>query len=506
MDNEARVTHAKKNVMYSMITYVILMVLTLLSRKIVVSQLGDNVAGLEGLFREILNFLNLVESGVGIAIMFSLYKPFAEGDRTQIKSLLSMYSKVYKICGTIVLVAAVFITPFLKIFIKDNVNMLYVQGCFLLYIVDTVITYYFSYKICLLNASQNLYIVSFWDFVFKFMRAVMQILVLMKFKSFAAYIVVQIVTNILYLITINSIISKKFAWLKHEKVEEVKGKKQIIKNIKALFVHKIGAFVVFSTDNLLITSFLSLKISTVFMNYNMITTFCRNFMIKIFDALTASIGNLLVEANKEKAYDIFKKLFFFNFWISSFVTISLYNCIDSFIVVWISDKYLLSQSVVIVLLINFYIATMRLSVDKFKDSAGLYYEDRYAPICEAVINLVSSIILVRKMGLIGIFIGTLISNLSVIFWIKPKIVFNNIFHKSFFEYLAYYLRYICYSIVPFILTRISFKFISSDNSIINFLIRVILSIIIINLTYVVMFYKKTEFKYYKNLILKKILK
>ncbi|WP_142413387.1 lipopolysaccharide biosynthesis protein [Hathewaya massiliensis] len=499
-----RVKHSRKNVIYGIVTYTLLMVLTFVNRKVFINILGQDMAGLQGLLQGVLNFLNLIESGVGMAIMFSLYKPFKEGDKVQIKSIVTLYSKIYRVCGTILFFSGIILSNFLYIFVKEQIDIRYVKVCFIIYIIDTTLTYYFSYKTCLLYASENGYLISFWDFIFKFLRGAIQIGILYIYKSFIVFILIQVVTNIGYLIIINYIVDKKFNWLKTTKTEEVKEKGNIIRNIKALFIHKIGSFVVFSTDNILIPYFFNFKTATMFTNYNLVIGFCQSFINKIFDGIAASIGNMLAEGNKKKSFEVFKKLFFFNFWISSFVGISLYNAIDKFIELWLGKGFILDRKVLIVLLINFYITTMRMCVDKFKESAGLYYEDRYAPIFEIIINLVFSIILAEKMGLVGIFLGTLISNLSVVFWIKPKIVFNNVFNKGLIEYLKYYIVYLFYAVVPFILTRFACNNLNVHNKLLNFLLNCILNVIIINLTYVILFYRNKEFKYYKDLLMKKV--
>jgi O-antigen/teichoic acid export membrane protein len=499
-----RVKKAKKNVVYGIITYVFLMILTFVSRKVFINVLGQDMAGLQGVLLNILSFLNLVESGVGMAIMFSLYKPFAEDDRGQIKSILTLYSRIYKFCGIVLLILGIILSNYLGIFVKGQLDLDYVKICFLLYIIDTTITYFFSYKTCVLYASQNGYIISLWDFNFKAIRYVVQILVLFVYKSFFVFILIQLVTNIFYLITINYIINKKFPWISKVKATSIEGKDNIIRNIKALFIHKIGSFVVFSTDNLLISYFLDLKTAGLFVNYNMILSFCSNFTNKIFDGINASIGNLLAEKNSEKAYEVFKKIFFFNFWLSSFICIALYNTVDSFVALWLGEEFILDNTVVIVLLLNLYITTMRMSVDRFKESGGLYYADRYAPFFEVIINLIFSIILVKKIGLAGVFIGTLISNLSVIFWVKPKIVFNQVFNKSFLQYLSDYLKYLFFGIIAFLVTRTVYYFISFNNGISGFLLNCILNVILVNGTYLIIFHKSEEFLYYKNMILKKL--
>jgi len=143
-------------------------------------------------------------------------------------------------------------------------------------------------------------------------------------------------------------------------------------------------------------------------------------------------------------------------------------------------------------------------IDKFKESGGLYYEDRYAPIFEVIINLVFSIMLVKKVGLVGVFVGTLISNLSVVFWVKPKVVFNKVFKRSLSQYIVRYIGYLGIGVIPFLLTRIIGSFINVKNIIFSFLIEVVLNVVVINLTYLIIFCRSEEFLYYKGLVIKKL--
>ncbi|EQB88377.1 O-antigen/teichoic acid export membrane protein [Clostridium punense] len=501
-----RIKNAKRNVMYGIITYLLLMVLTFVNRRIFIDVLGQDMAGLQGLFLNLLSFLNLVESGVGIAIMFSLYTPFAEDDKEQIRSILSLYSRIYKTCGVAILIMGLVLVNFLGIFVKGQVNIEYAKIAFILYIIDTTINYFFSYKTCLLYASQNGYLISIWDFVFKATRYIVQILIIFLTKSFIYFILIQLITNVLYLIVINYVINKKFSWINKIKPSVVKGRDNIVKNIKALFIHKLGSFVVFSTDNILISYFLNLKTVALFTNYNMILSFCSNFTGKIFDGINPSIGNLLTEENPTKSYEVFQRIFFFNFWLSSFISISLYNTIDNFVVLWLGKQFIMDRTVLVVLLINLYISTMRMSIDRFKESGGLYYADRYAPFFEVIINLVFSIILVKKIGLAGVFIGTLISNLSVIFWVKPKIVFNNVFKKSFSQYLVLYIKYLVIALIPLSLTRIAVNLLNLNYGFMDFLLNVMVNIVIINLSYLIIFKRNKELLYYKRLIIGKFKK
>ena len=127
-----------------------------------------------------------------------------------------------------------------------------------------------------------------------------------------------------------------------------------------------------------------------------------------------------------------------NFWIISLCVIFLYNLLEPFISWWLGREYLLDKIVFIIILINFYLTGMRTAIATFKDKAGLFVQDQYAPLIEGAINLIASLILVKYFGLAGIFMGTVISTITTIFWTQPCIVYKNVFKKPVQSYFIKY--------------------------------------------------------------------
>ena len=146
---------------------------------------------------------------------------------------------------------------------------------------------------------------------------------------------------------------------------------------------------------------------------------------------------------------------------------------------------------------------MRNSVEQFQNGSGNFYQDRYAPICEAIINISVSLILVRYIGMLGVFIGTLVSNFTVIFWTKPYVVYKYVFKRRLSEYFYMYFKYILIATIPLCITNYLVSNIKYNYMYSSFLLNCIINIIIINLIYIIIFFKNEEFKYFTS-ILKKI--
>lgn len=498
-----RTRKAMINVVVSILTFILGFLPGFIVRKIFLDTLGTELLGLNSLYTNIIGYLSIVEMGIGTAIIFSLYKPFAEGDKTKIKGYLNYYSKFYKVAGLIILILGLLLVPILKVFIKDNINMKDASIYFILFLINTYISYLFSYKLCILNVAQEGYKISIATTISKILVAILQALLLIKYSSLYIYILIQIVINLIYYILMNLYIDKKYNWLKNIKGKiSLEEKDSLIKNVKALFLHKIGSIVVFGTDNLVISAFINLCAVSKVNSYNMIISAVQGIIGNSMNAITPSIGNLLVEDNKKLAYTVHKRIFFLNFWVVSFIIISLFNTITQFVKLWLGDTQILSEFTISIILVNTYFQLMRSSVERFKDGSGNYYQDRYAAFFEAIINLIVSIMLVNIIGLPGVFLGTFISNISVVFWIKPKITYKYVFEKPLKDYFKMYFKYLLIAIIPLIITNFLTYKIKYINSIYMFVINCIINIFVINGLYLIFFWNNKEFKYFKSLIIK----
>lgn len=501
-----RTKKALINSSVNIISFLIAFIPNIIIRKVFLQTLGSELLGLNSLYTNIIGWLSIFELGVGTAIIYSLYKPYAENNHKRIRAYIRFYGSFYRITGFIILALGLCIAPFLNFFIDDNIDLKLVTLGFILFLLNSFISYMFSSRICILNVAQEAYKVTIGTTVSKLLIVIVQVVMLEIYPSFIVFAFIQLIVNLIYFILINMYILKSYPWLNQRKDNlEKEEKKSLLKNVRAMFMHKIGSLIVYSTDNIVISKFVGLSVLANYTNYQIIISALQSIVSMGLSGLTASIGNLLSTGNKDRAYDIHKKIFFINFWAVSFIAISLYNTLDQFIGLWVGDKYLLDGLTYIIILINTYFAAMRGSVEQFQSGSGNFYQDRYAPICEAVINLAMSLILVKYIGIAGVFIGTLISNFTVIFWTKPYVVYKYVFDKKLINYYKMYFKYLLIGIIPLIITSYVTTPLKADYSIVSFIINCLLNIIIINGLYIAIFFKTNEFKYYLSIV-KSILK
>ncbi|WP_338449826.1 hypothetical protein R4Z09_27380 [Niallia oryzisoli] len=495
-----RVKNSIINISTGLGSQIIITLLSFLSRTVFISYLGIEYLGINGLFTNVLGMLSLAEAGIGSAIIYNLYKPVAENNIEKINMLMNFYKKAYKVIAIVIFLLGLSILPFLEHFTHDtnveNVNLIY-----LLFLLNTAASYLFSHKISFLNVCQKSYIVTGVYTISTVIATFIKIAILYFTSNYILYLIIDILITIMTSIILSILVNKMYPFIKDKVSSSLdrETKSNIVKNVKALVLHNIGGYAVFGTDNLIIASFVSVTAVGLYSNYYMLINICRTFINQVFNNIIHSIGNLVATESNEKIYNIFKVTMFFNFWIYSFFTTFLYIIIEPFIKLWLGSDFIMSKGLIIILMINFYVSGMRRSISTIKTTSGIFHEDRYAPFIEAAVNLIASMILVQYFGIVGVFVGTLISTLTVPFWIAPYLVYKNVFKITVKSYFLKYAYFLLIGIGSCVITSFICNEFLADGFI-SLVLRGVICMIVPNLIYISIFHRTEEFKHLLGVI------
>ena len=497
-----RSTNSIKNAVVATAMNLITILIGFVAQKIFIDVLGTEYLGINGLFTNILSMLGIIELGLGSAIIYHLYKPIADKDTEKIKSLMQFYKIGYRIIALLVTIIGLLIIPFIGFIVGEvtiTTNIVYI---YILFLIDIVVSYLLSYKRSILYANQQTYIVNVIHIGYIIIMNIAQLIALIITKNYILYLWIKIICRILENVVITVIANRIYPYIKSKETKQLdtKVKKSIFTKVKGLVYHKIGSFIVLGTDNIIISTFLGITTVGLYSNYNLIMQALNSLFTQVFNSITASVGNLLVEKDGKKSYDIYKNMLFLNSWIYAFASSGILCIIEPFIKVWIGGQYLLPLSVLITLVINFYIQGMRKTCNTFKEAAGIFYEDRYVPLIESLINIITSIILVKIFGLVGVFLGTIISTIIIFFYSYPKFVYMPLFEKTYIQHLKDYIPYIIISILAVGATYFITSNIYVENLILQILINLIIVCVIPNIIYWLAFHKTSQLKYYKQLL------
>lgn len=484
-----RTQNIKKNLIFNVIRYATNILLQFVLRTVLIYYMGAEYLGLNGLFTNIFSFLNLAELGIGGAIVFSMYKPIAENDIEKVKALQNLYKKFYIIIAIVVGVLGAVLTPFIKYFMNGGVEAdINIYILYVMYLAYTLVGYFSAHKRSLLFAYQRNDIENKIKTVCSFLMVGIQIAILILTRNYYFYFSVSILFALVEGISVQIVANKLYPEIngKAEKLDDLT-KKEITKNVTALSLHKVGKAVVFSTDNILVSTFLGLAILGVYTNYSLIITTLTMISQMIYNAITASAGDLIASSSTEYVYERYKKTNFIFSYYSGMTTICLVTLFQPFIAKWTGDaSYLLDFSTVLLLCVSYYLTGMRTGVWVYKDAAGLFDQDKWKPIAEALVNLVVSVGLAYVMGINGIVIGTIVSTLVAPFWVEPYVLYKYYFKKSTKPFFLRYALDVVITLVCGVATYFICSFIPTPNILllaVKFVVCFVLANVLLILAY-----------------------
>lgn len=445
----SRTKNVSKNTVIALVCQAVNLFLSFLTRTVFIKTLGSEYLGINGLFTNILTILSFAELGIGNALIFSMYKPLAYGDEEKLGSLMALYKKAYIIIGLIIAVVGLAISPFLNVIIKNKPNILEnITLLYVLFLLNTVCSYFFTYKKSIIIADQKNYIVLTVTQIVAVLRTVVQITFLVCTKWYLLYLIIQIFCTFAENIVCSVLADRMYPWLKKKAKSLSKEEtKSIAENVKALFVYKFGSVILNGTDNILVSAMVGIKEVGLVSNYVLLITSCNAILSKITEAFTASVGNLNATENSEKKYDVFNKLFFINTWLYGFASVGFFAVASRFIEVWVGKDYLLGCAVVLGIVGEFYVKGVHSVVSTYRTTMGFFVEGKWSAISAAALNLVLSVALCKVVGLCGIFLATPLARLLSIGIVDPLLVFKNGFNKRPFLYHTKYIRYLLLNIV-----------------------------------------------------------
>lgn len=498
-----RTENSIKNSIFSLLGNIVSYIIAFIAQAIFIKILGAEYLGLNGLFTNVLTMLSIFELGIGNAIVFNLYKPISDSDEEKINSLMRFYKKTYNIIASMILIFGILIIPFLKYIVSTEIEDINIYIVYILFLISTTVSYIMTYKRNLIIANQKNYVINIIHMIYLTVLNLAQLLIIFLTKNYYAYLVVKIICQLLENLMINLKANRDYKYLdiKSAKKLDAETEKDIFSRVKALFFHKIGGIIIGGTDNIIISMFLGLTAVGLYNNYYVITAALTSLFGQIILSTTASVGNLLISNNSEKNYEIFKKMRFVNSWMSIFSAVAFLIIVQPFIKIWIGSEYLLSMDVVLAIIFNYFQKMQRNTYSTFKDSAGIWREDKLVPLIESTLNIIFSIVLLKKFGLTGVFLGTILSGLTLWCYSYPKFVYKKLFKRSYKEYSRETIGYILLFIVIAIITYSISKICTVNNDLIQILINVLICIVVPNFIMIIIFRKTENFKYFKDMLI-----
>ncbi len=503
-----RVSSAKRNIAFGYIGQVATAFMSFVLRTVFLMHFTEQLLGVNSLYSNILSLLNMAELGIGTALNFSLYGPVARGEKEKIKSYMQLYRQAYMVIACVVAGVGLLLSPFLKYLIRnpgDN-SIRDLTIYYFIFLFNTVSSYFVAYKYSLINAEQKNYIQTNINTITKVITVFIQIFIIIFTENFYLYLLTDAAVQLIQKIFVSGYLNRMYPYLKERNVQKLSKEEsdKVWTKTKALVFHKVGDVARLQTDALIISSFIEVAMAGVVDNYNLVINSVANFVNIIFNSVISSFGNLIATESRERQFSMFKVYRFFASWIYGYSCVGFMVLLTPLIRLLWGDAWILTQTAVYCILIDYYFKGDRIVLSNYKTAAGVFEPDKYLAIIQGAVNLVISIWLVQTpLGITGVYIGTIVSGLIANIT-KPIIIYGTCFDKKAYGYFADTLKYLCSMLAVLLTCQFISDRLLTELSFGRFILMAVIITIVFNGLYLVLYGRSEEFKYLSGKIREKI--
>ena len=422
------------NIFSTMVLHIVVIVYGFILPKVIIGTYGSSVNGLVSSITQFLGYIALLESGFGPVVKSVLYKPIAKNDLSTIKRILKSSERFFRKIAfifAIYVVVLCFVYPFL---VKDF-DFLYTFSLILIISISIFAEYYFgmTYKL-FLQAKQNVYVISIIQLITYIISIV--IILLLAYISVPIH-VIKLCSGLVFIfrpILQNLYVKRKYNIYLGDISDdyEIKQKWDGLSQHIAYTIHT-------NTDVAVLTLFSKLSEVSVYSVYLLVVNGIKQFIQVFTSGVDALFGEMI--AKKEK--DNFKRKF--NLYESVYYTIVsiVFTCTIILIAPFISvytkgnnDVNYVRPLFGMLLAVGEYVWALRLPYSTLISTTGRFKETRVGAWVEAISNIVLSVILVIKYGIVGVAIGTIVS-LSIrtieLVYHANKYILNSSMWSSFYK-------------------------------------------------------------------------
>lgn len=493
------------NILSIVLMQILSLVLGFVARRLFIDNLPIELLGVSDFFNSFFYSVSLIDIGFASILIFNLYKPLNENNQEQVKWLVSSFKKIYTIIASIIIVVSLIAMPLIyTIFKIDYSDKTYVYIIYIIQLITSVSKYFFIHKTNIITVSQQKWKINFITIGLNLVWFSLKAISMVHFKSYILYLIVILLDGL----TINLInvylTDKMYPYLKNlpkVSIKEILNSK-ILNQSKNFLYHTFYNFVYYSTDNYIIAYKIGTNPLSYINNYMMIINIFNEFISSIISSLRDSFANFLhTENNISGLYDIYKMTNIFNYFMTSISIVGLYTMIDKWIPLWLNDAFVIEKTVSTLLIVNLGFDLIFRPLENIYSIKGYVFKEKLPIFISAIVNLVVSLALVDKYGLVGVFFGTFLGKI-VFWWGKLYYVTGDVFFETRYETLLdlFKLLFLLMS-QAILINQLADMLFPIISSLVAFIIRGVFVVLLVLISNILIFIRTSHFKELIKLLL-----
>lgn len=481
-----------KNIICSVLLQLVTIISGFVIPKVILSYFGSSVNGLISSINQFLNYIQLLEGGLSGVVMAALYKPLAENDSKKVSAIVKATQNFFHEIGCIYIIYTIAVAFIYPLIVNTSFSYTYSVCLVLVLALNLLIQYFFSlsYKL-LLNADKRVYFVSLTQIIIVVMNMAA---VVITAKIFHDILIIKLASGLIFFV--QPIMYGKYVNKNYKIEKDILPDKEALSQRWNGFGINIAYFIHTNTDVIILTFLASLADVSIYSVYVMIVNALKSLVLSVSQAILPSFGQSLATDSKKIVNQKFNEYEF----VLSIVTVFLFGCgivlLTPFVDVYTSNIHDANYHQVlfgVIIALAEMTYCLREPYISATYSAGHFKQVSMYAYIEAGLNIFISLLLVKKMGIVGVAIGTLISMIyrmiCHIYYLKNNILYRPI-HKAVKSLLFSGLNIA-------IITFIGFKFLNlSCSSYVQWVVvaleTVIIAFIILFINSMIFYRKKTR--------------
>lgn len=452
--NNGRTKNATLNIAFSLLLQLVTFVRGLILPRIIIPAYGSDVNGLISSITQFLTYIALLEAGVGSIFRTSLYKPLSNGDMDSVSGIINEQKRFYRKIGIIFIFYVFALCAIYPFIAKTDIDKPYIISCILILSVSTFAEYFISLPyVSLLSADQKVRI----SYIVSIIYTIVNIFVSLFWVSIKADI------RLIYLsMCIIGLLRPLFYTLyikKHYRLNKnVKADETALSQRWNGFVHHLAYYVHTNTDSTILTVFIGTAMVSVYNVYGAVIFGVEKIITSISNGTAAGIGNLIAKNDKERinqTIDVFECVQGGVATVLFTITAILLLPFVRIYTLNMTDMNYIQPLFGYIMIIAEAIYCFRCIYSTIATSANKYKETQFGAILECLINLVLSLVLVlvAKMGILGVAIGTC-AGMLVRYIFEIIFLAKNVIYRSILKPIKMFVVSVIIAIISILLCNI----------------------------------------------------
>ncbi len=425
------------NTITSLIYNIVVVICSFILPRYFLTHYGSSVNGLVRSISNFISFVSLFNMGVNAVVKSALYKPLAENDNAEVSRILKSAGNFFKLLAKLLGVYVFILIIAYPCIISEQFDFLYIASLFVILSIGTFVQYYFGVtRQLLLNSDQKAYIPFGLDILTVIANTAVSVLLISH--DYSIHLVMLVTTLIFLSKPLFLVLYVK----KHYSIDpDIELSEEPIKQKWNGLAQHISTVVMQRTDVIILTMFSTLKNVSIYSTYFMVIGGIKKLILSVTAGIELVIGDMLAKQEQKlllKTFEIYE-------WIMHNVVTLLYTItavlITDFIKVYtlsVDDANYILPVFAILLTAATALHGYRCPYSVVIHAAGHFKQTQKSAVIETVINIILSVLLVMKYGLIGVAIGTIVAmiyrTLYFVWYLSDNIINRPV--KHYIQYVV----------------------------------------------------------------------